>query len=180
MSTPIPAQGAGRIRWEPLLGGNFDGYVGTRAEPVFKLFLATPGTPTPWALRSELLEGYSTDTHPDELKAEAERWLEEFVSSLGAVFPPEPGENLPRQPLIHDLAIVLAGALHPGAHLTPGAKLVASRLRDVLGVGDGDRVYGRELTGARDIEAKLSAALGGEPSAMTRTPAPRQQERTEQ
>ena len=90
MTIPIPAQGAGRIRWEPLLGGNFDGYVGTRAEPVFRLFLATPGTPMPWALRSARLAGYSTGTHPDDLKTEAERWLEEFVSSLGASFPAGP------------------------------------------------------------------------------------------
>lgn len=76
-----------RIRWEPLLGGNFEGYVGTRTEPVFKLFLATPGTPTPWAVRSELLEAYSTGTHPDDLKTEAEGLLSEFITSLGAVFP---------------------------------------------------------------------------------------------
>ena len=80
-----------RIRWEPLLGGNFDGYVGTVTSPMFEVHLTSGrGAIQPWALRSDLLEGYSTATHPDELKAEAERWLEEFVSSLGAVFPPEP------------------------------------------------------------------------------------------
>lgn len=86
MSAPIPAQGAGRIRWEPLLGGNFDGYVGTRAAPMFEVVLISRSTST-WAVRSDLLTYYSTGTHPDDLKAEAERWLEEFVSSLGAVFP---------------------------------------------------------------------------------------------
>ena len=95
-------------------------------------------------------------SRPDAARVAKAAWL----FSLGAAFPPEPDENLPRQPLIHDLAIVLAGALHPGAQLTPGARLVASRLRDVLGVDDGDPLYGRELTGAKDIEAKLSAALG--------------------
>lgn len=81
------------IRWEPLLGGNFDGYVGTRTAPMFNLFLVTPGGPAPWALRSELLEGYSAGTDPDELKAEAKRWLEEFVASLGAVFPEESAQT---------------------------------------------------------------------------------------
>ena len=82
-----------RIRWEPLLGGNFDGYVGTVTSPMFEVHLTSGrGAIQPWALRSDLLEGYSTATHPDELKAEAERWLEEFVSSLGAVFPAEPDQ----------------------------------------------------------------------------------------
>lgn len=31
--------------------------------------------------------------HPDDLKAEAERWLERFISSLGAIFPPEPAKE---------------------------------------------------------------------------------------
>ena len=32
---------------------------------------------------SEITQGAS----PEKLKAEAERWLEEFISSLGAIFP---------------------------------------------------------------------------------------------
>ena len=44
--------------------------------------------------------------NPDELKAEAERWLEEYVASLGAVFPDEPAKE-DRLPLIgRDLVLV--------------------------------------------------------------------------
>jgi len=74
-----------RIRWEPLLGGNFDGYVGTMTSPMFEVF--SVNMVQPWVVRSDLLAGYSTGTHPDDLKAEAERWLEEFVASIGAIFP---------------------------------------------------------------------------------------------
>lgn len=79
-----------RIRWELSLNGNFDGYVGSMVAPMFEVHLAVrpAGAIAPWALRSDLLKGYSTGTDPDGLKAEAERWLEEYVTSLDAVFPP--------------------------------------------------------------------------------------------
>jgi len=53
-----------------------------------------------WALSSDL-PGYrsrvSYSEGPDELKATAERWLSEFVASLGAVFPAEPaGDEIQR------------------------------------------------------------------------------------
>ncbi len=58
--------------------------------------------------------------------------------------------------LIDDLAIVLAGSLHPSAEIGPAPRLAAHRLRDVLGIEDGAPV--------RTIEPLIAAALGGEPA----------------
>lgn len=56
-----------------------------------------------------------------------------------------------RDALIHDLAIVLAGSLHPDAQIGPAPRLAARRLRDVLGITDGER--------AAVIESMISKAL---------------------
>jgi len=61
-------------------------------------------------------------------------------------------EQLPRKALIHDLAIVLAGSLHPSAEIGPAPRLAAGRLRDVLGVTDGETV--------KSIERHLRSAFG--------------------
>ena len=53
--------------------------------------------------------------------------------------------------LIHDLAIVLAGSLHPSAQIGPAPRLAARRMQDVLGIADGETV--------KSIEVKLSTAL---------------------
>jgi hypothetical protein len=53
--------------------------------------------------------------------------------------------------LIRDLAILLRGSLHPSVEIGPPARLVSRRLRDVLGIKDGDM--------ARDVEARLRSAL---------------------
>ena len=80
---------AARIRWEPAAGGGAFGYVGTRGTALFKVWQPREGigTAQPWAIKSDWMAGYATGAAPDTLKAEAERWLEEFTSSLGAVFP---------------------------------------------------------------------------------------------
>lgn len=64
-----------------------------------------------------------------------------------------PGD-IPREPLIHDLAIVLAGVLHPSAQVGPAPRLAARRMRDVLGIPDG--------TPVKDIESRLRAVLARE------------------
>jgi hypothetical protein len=81
-----------RIRWEPNGRGGFAGYVGSRDEPAFTIFppLYDDGE---WSLACSLVlraPGRCVSTDPDELKATAERWLSEFVASLGAVFPDAP------------------------------------------------------------------------------------------
>jgi|HubBroStandDraft_1064217.scaffolds.fasta_scaffold357030_2 hypothetical protein len=53
--------------------------------------------------------------------------------------------------LIHDLAIVLRGVLHPSVEIGPPARLASRRLADVLGIEDGEMV--------RDVETRLRSAL---------------------
>ena len=89
-----------RIRWQDKTPGNGDvynvactGYVGTVEGAAFIIY--TPDTMhADWLLSVRLVPG-STFLYggtPDELKAEAERWLAGFITSLGAVFPEdEPG-----------------------------------------------------------------------------------------
>jgi hypothetical protein len=60
-------------------------------------------------------------------------------------------DRISRDALIHDLAIVLRGVLHPGAEVGPPARLASRRLRDVLGIKDGDMT--------KDVEALLRSAL---------------------
>ena len=75
-----------RIRWGD--GGEYVGSTGTIGPFTFRiqrlfgqgLYLLTAELPG-----LGFLDARNEDR--DELKAEAERWLEEFVSSLGAVFP---------------------------------------------------------------------------------------------
>jgi len=75
----------GHIRWtdEPR---TFVGYVGEIEPYLFQIWGSSDGSR--WMLLSSLpgaLTGSESDD-PDELKATAERWLEQFISSLGASF----------------------------------------------------------------------------------------------
>ena len=79
----------GRIRWQDDgLSGNYVGYVGTLTESAFRIYSPDTAHET-WLLSVRVAAGseffYGDGLEP--LKAEAERWLAEFVSSLGAVFP---------------------------------------------------------------------------------------------
>jgi len=78
-----------RIHWEQVLNGTFWGRVGTLYPAAFQVI--PPRQPGGmWTLGADLpgMEGRDCrDPDPDKLKAEAERWLSEFVASLGAVFP---------------------------------------------------------------------------------------------
>src|ERR1017187_5463305 len=87
---PAPETGTDRIRWsdDPADARHFTGHVGTVTEPAFKLYGPIDGSDR-WLLSIRLKGAvdlvYRDD--PDELKDEAERRLERFVSSLGASFP---------------------------------------------------------------------------------------------
>jgi hypothetical protein len=82
----------GRIRWtgerrdtDPA----FTGSAGTVGPSLFQVY-APDGFAPQWILTTsfpgmEDKRSYADD--PEALKAEAERWLEEFVASLGAIFP---------------------------------------------------------------------------------------------
>lgn len=86
-----------RIRWEPTEYGGFGGYVGTLAPWVFQIYVPSVRDDRGWILQAQLpgaLGKYVTSPDdPEALKAEAERWLEEFAVSLGAVFPAEHTEG---------------------------------------------------------------------------------------
>ncbi len=85
-----------RIRWEPTPYGTVAGYAGSLGPQVFHLWQSPCDHGDvalgEWELsaqfpasRDERWRAHGPD--PGKLKAEAEEWLEEFVGSLGAVFP---------------------------------------------------------------------------------------------
>ena len=76
-----------RIRWEPTEHGGFTGHVGTLEEWAFQIY-KPDSEGQQWLLTAGNLRSRQADD-PAALKAEAEHWLEGFVSSLGAVFPDE-------------------------------------------------------------------------------------------
>ena len=91
----------GRIRWHHVDGTVVEwfGYVGTVKTPPFHILHPVAREAgrhrfDEWALcctflgeEGEPRYGGTYPGAPGQLKAEAERWLEEFVASLGAVFP---------------------------------------------------------------------------------------------
>ena len=83
--TPTPETGTARIRWSD---DGTEGYVGTAGQRIFTLYPPQDGGE--WMMAAAL-PGFNgriryRDTL-EELHPDAERWLEEFASSLGAVFP---------------------------------------------------------------------------------------------
>ena len=80
-----------RIRWEAGQFGNLVGYAGTVESWVFQVWHISDDEDSHWSLISSLPDAQNWNAadpdDPEPLKAEAERWLTEFVSSLGAVFP---------------------------------------------------------------------------------------------
>lgn len=81
-----------RIRWEDTAApslATWVGHIGTIKPPLFEIQEAML-VPERWVLIPGL-PGLERERYfgadPDELKAEAERWLEQFVVSLGAIFP---------------------------------------------------------------------------------------------
>ena len=75
----------GRIRWEYTEGG-MNGYVGTLAPPPFTIHCANLSY-AEWMLTAKLPGDAVPGNDLDALKAEAERWLEEFAASIGAAYP---------------------------------------------------------------------------------------------
>jgi hypothetical protein len=80
----------GRIRWtEDAALAVWSGYVGTAAAQLFTIAAPLPGSGKGFLLMSHLPGMDFSCSRPrlEEAQAEAERWLEEFTASLGAVFP---------------------------------------------------------------------------------------------
>lgn len=82
-----------RIRWDH---DGTEGYVGTIDARVFTIWPPEEETGGEWLLTALLPDhhGYRFYGTQDELKAEAERWLERFISSLGAIFGDEAAADL--------------------------------------------------------------------------------------
>lgn len=82
---------AARIRWRPetsLVPGHA-GHVGALDQALFRIY--GPDSPDGEYMLTTALPGMEDCRSwgaEDEVKAEAERWLTKFASSLGAVFPP--------------------------------------------------------------------------------------------
>ena len=86
-----------RIRWEPTEYSGFVGYCTddpSIADWMFQVWKTGTGK---WQLDSTLPGQFGRhvydDNDPGPLKAEAERWLAEFVTGLGAIFPEEPAKS---------------------------------------------------------------------------------------
>lgn len=84
-----------RIRWEDDGNGGFEGYAGTFDRYLFAVWRSSGDSGDiiigEWMLVTQLPRLLGTRTpHGNDLavvQAEAERWLAEFVASIGAVFP---------------------------------------------------------------------------------------------
>ena len=131
--------GTGRIRWEnDGQSGNYVGYVGTLPESAFRIY--SPDTAHEnWLLSVRVAAGrkFFYGDGPEPLEVEAEQWLEQFVASLGAIFPEDAYEFPCCE---HDLETAYA----PGAYVRyqnpdagwPGDQ---DKARELLTLG---RIYG--------------------------------------
>ena len=79
-----------RLRWEPGEDGILFGYSGTLKTQAF--VICPPGSPGEfWMISTSFPLGQPRYVSSEgEARKAAERWLEEFVTSLGAVFPAGP------------------------------------------------------------------------------------------
>jgi hypothetical protein len=92
----MPDETPSRIRWKhaPGIYAGPIGYVGSLDTPLFRVY--DPQAPDGDHTLTTMLQGmgnrlcYGTEA---EVKAQAEEWLSEFVSSLGAAFPVAAGQE---------------------------------------------------------------------------------------
>ena len=126
-----------RIRWEPTRNGGFEGYVGTLEPSAFTIWKYRSDVAW-WTLTGNLgaMRECPHGDDPEALKAEAERWLERFVSSLGAVFPAEPDESTEFQ--LSEARDVLArwDAGQDGCPECSREKVLADHVRALLAIVD--------------------------------------------
>lgn len=118
--------GTARIRWDREPRGSWTGRAGTREGWDFDLWQSRGGQ---WVLTCPFVFGNGQSslagTDPEKLKVEAERLLEEFVSSLGASVPDEPAteRKLPligrELMLVRNLATQIADKGVRGHAVTP-------------------------------------------------------------
>jgi hypothetical protein len=135
---------SGRIHWQDEEAtGNTIGRVGSGGSYLFCIWQANAGAGK-WRLTSTLPgqdEWHLYRDDPGVLKAEAEKWLERFVSSLGAVFP----GGHPEGNAIEPYCATGAGD-GDGRHLLQ----YAVKLPDGTTTAYGDQSWVRAGLGARD------------------------------
>jgi hypothetical protein len=130
-----------RIRWEEALDGEGLGYVGSLDRPAFRLW---PPDEEGDRVLLVYLAGSAQHMYHDDgedsltaLKAKAEELLEEFVSSLGAVFEPEPDESAAFQ--LGEARDVLArwdAEQEDGEPVFSREKVLADQVRTLLAIVD--------------------------------------------
>ena len=108
-----------RLRWEPGEDGILFGYSGTLKRQAF--VICPPGSPGEfWMISTPFPAGQPRYVgSEEEARKAAERWLAEFVSSLGAVFPGEREDfEFPRDAIDLEVAFDLGAYVryqHPDA-----------------------------------------------------------------
>ena len=88
-----PGEATGRIRWEQPVLTLYGFIAGEASQATFKVW-PPESDDRQWLLTSSLPGQYDRrlwDARPHALRKTAETWLEEFASSIGAVFPETPG-----------------------------------------------------------------------------------------
>lgn len=127
-----------RIRWQETGRGGWTGHVGALADSNW-LFQIWSGASVGgvWQLDSCLpgdLGRFEASASTDELKAEAERRLAEHVSSLGAIFQPEPDESAAFQ--VREARSVLArwdaGRDDPDGKIYDRERVLADQVKALL------------------------------------------------
>ena len=145
-----------RIRWQADKYAGFTGYVGSQESSLFQVWQSPCDGGNyvigEWVLTGPLpgkLRERSHSHNPDDLKAEAERWLEEFASSLGAVFPDGPGDAITQKELAEALDHELDSSWVGGRELAVNVFRYA-------------RLRRRELGALRKLAPATPAPMAGE------------------
>ena len=122
------------------------GYVGTLKAPPFQILHPVDAVAgrhrfDEWALCCTFLGedgvpryGGTDPEAADRLKAEAERWLEEFAASSGAVFPGEPGEPAAFQVSEARDTLALWDRNQAGEPVTSRERVLADQVRALLAI----------------------------------------------
>jgi hypothetical protein len=149
-----------RIRWHEEDYESFIGYIGNFEPWAYQVWKSGED----WSLMSQLPGdiGRAKRGSLDELKAEAERWLEEFVSSLGAIFPEDKIGDEEEKPIEVTWA---AGRRVRYAHPDAGYPGERERTADCLTLGEVYTIAWADIGQSRtDLNLITRGAFGGIPA----------------
>jgi hypothetical protein len=124
-----------RIRWSD---DGTEGYVGTVGQRIFTLYPPQDGGE--WMMAAAL-PGFNgrikyRDTL-EELHPDAEQWLSETVSSLGAIFPPEPADDESQRWQVEEARKLLAAwdeQRNPRGDIYSTERALADQVRTLLAI----------------------------------------------